>query len=39
MQSIYEVVPLTIVLDYLNDNVGDQVHTFIAINKIIDKFC
>ena len=36
-ESIYEVVPLTIVLDYMNDNVGEQVMMFQGIHKIIDK--
>lgn len=39
VQSVYDIVPLTIVLDYMNDNVGEQVHLFVQINKIIDKVC
>jgi hypothetical protein len=27
-ESIYEAVPLTIVLDYMNDGVGEQVQMF-----------
>ena len=36
-QSIYEYVPLTIVLDYLKDDIGDRVEQFSQILKIIDK--
>lgn len=36
-QSIYDYVPLTIVLDYLKDDIGDRVEQFSQILKIIDK--
>lgn len=35
--NIYDVVPLTIVLDYLNDDVSDKVENFLSIMKLIDK--
>ena len=35
--NIYDVVPLTIVLDYLKDDVGDRVEQFLSIMKLIDK--
>jgi hypothetical protein len=35
--SIYDVVPLTIVLDYLDENIGDKVENFLTIMKTIDK--
>lgn len=31
------MVPLTIVLDYLKDDVGDKVETFSNILKLVDK--
>ena len=34
---MYDVVPLTIVIDYLKDDVGDKVDQFLGIMKIIDK--
>jgi hypothetical protein len=36
-QNIYDVLPMTIVLDYLKDDVGDKVETFNNILKIVDK--
>lgn len=35
--NIYDVVPLTIVLDYLNDDVSDKVENFLSIMKLIEK--
>lgn len=35
--NIYDVLPLTIVLDYLKDDVGDRVETFFNIMKIVEK--
>lgn len=31
------MVPFTIVLDYLKDDVGDKVETFYNILKLVDK--
>lgn len=31
------MLPLTIVVDYLKDDVGDKVETFFNILKIVDK--
>ena len=36
-QNIYDVVPLTIVLDYLKEDVGDKVEMFLALHKILNK--
>jgi len=36
-QNVYDIVPLTIVLDYLKDDVGDRVDQFLGIMKVIDK--
>jgi len=37
--NIFETaVPLTIVIDYLKDDVSDKVEQFFSINKIIEKF-
>jgi hypothetical protein len=30
-------MPLTIVLDYLKDDIGDRVETFLNIFKLIDR--
>lgn len=35
--NIYEVMPLTIVFDYLKDDIGDRVETFLNIYKMIDR--
>ena len=35
--SIYDVVPLTIVLDYLNEDIGDKVESFLSVMRLIDK--
>lgn len=35
--NIYDVVPLTIVLDYMKDDVGEKVDQFLSIFKIIEK--
>lgn len=35
--NIYEVMPLTIVLNYLKDDIGDRVETFLNIFKVIDR--
>ena len=35
--NIYDVVPLTIVLDYLKEDVGDKVEQFVSIMKLIEK--
>jgi hypothetical protein len=35
--NIYDVVPLTIVLDYLKEDVGDRVEQFQSIMKLIEK--
>jgi len=35
--NIYDVVPLTIVLDYLNDDVSDKMENFLSIMKLIEK--
>jgi hypothetical protein len=35
--NIYDNYPLTIVLDYLKDDVGDRVETFANILKLVDK--
>jgi len=37
-QSLYEHVPLTFVLDYLKDDVGDKMESFVNAHKIIDKY-
>jgi hypothetical protein len=37
VQSVFDAVPLTIVLNYLKDGVGDQVREFQKIHKIIEK--
>ena len=37
LASIFDVVPLTFVLDYMKDNVGEQVQQFLQINKMIDR--
>jgi hypothetical protein len=34
---VYDIVPLTIVFDYLKDDVGDKVDQFLGIMKVIDK--
>lgn len=36
-QNIYDVVPITIVLDYLKDDVGDKVESFMNMFRIIEK--
>ena len=36
-QNIYDVLPLTIVLDYQRDDVGERMESFQQILKIIDK--
>ena len=36
--NIYDSVPITIVLDYLRDDVGERVEAFSQILKIIDKY-
>ena len=35
--NVYDIVPLTIVLDYLKDDVGDKVDQFLSIMKVIDR--
>ena len=37
LQNVYDVVPLTIVLDYMKDNVSENVQNFLQVHKIIDK--
>ena len=35
--NVYDTVPLTIVLDYLKEDVGDKVEMFLALHKILAK--
>ena len=35
--NIYDSVPLTIILDYMKDDVGDKLETWCNIHKIIDR--
>lgn len=35
--NIYDVVPLTMVLDYLKDDVGEKVEQFLNVFKTIEK--
>jgi hypothetical protein len=35
--NIYDVVPLTIVIDYLKEDVGDKMETFLHLFKLIEK--
>lgn len=35
--NIYDIVPLTIVLDYLRDDVGERVEQFVQIMKVMEK--
>ena len=35
--NIYDVVPITIVLDYLKDDVGDRMESFINMFKTVEK--
>jgi len=35
--NIYDVVPLTIVIDYLKEDVGDKMETFLHMFKLFEK--
>lgn len=34
---MYDIVPLTIVLDYLKDDLGEKMEMFMNLHKIIEK--
>ena len=34
---MFDIVPLTIVLDYLKDDVGEKMEMFMNLHKIIEK--
>ena len=36
-ENIYDVVPLTFVLDYQKDSISEQVTLFLNVNKMFDK--
>jgi len=35
--NIYDIVPLTIVLNYLKDDVGDRMESFVNVYKTLEK--
>lgn len=35
--NIYDMMPFTIVFDYLKEDVGDRVETFLNVLKLVDK--
>lgn len=34
---MYDIVPLTIVLDYLKDDLGEKMEMFMNLHKIVEK--
>jgi hypothetical protein len=36
-QNVFDIVPLTIVIDYLKDDVGEKMEMFMNLHKIIEK--
>jgi len=34
---VFDIVPLTIVIDYLKDDVGEKMEMFMNLHKIIEK--
>lgn len=36
-QNIFDYVPLTLVLDYMNETISDKMHEFVSIHKMIDN--